>query len=184
MKRWVASTNSCERIFWVGHYHHVLVGVVYCVVLGVQKCLATFLGWGGGWWNMLFYQPRCRERVMGEGCDFLSGFVLCCWQNVHGFKLSLRQQSKTESVFLELLCQKTALQKLEKLPVNWCRISSINSMSLFSGLVRYIHSSLQDCSLFRIGFHVSSTCGMYSEKEVWNSRWAPSPVVNGVKQPL
>ena len=34
MERWVASTNSCERIFWVGHYHHVLVGVVYCVVLG------------------------------------------------------------------------------------------------------------------------------------------------------
>ena len=48
MERWVSSTNSCERIFWVGHYHHVLVGVVYCVVLGVQNCLATFLGWGRG----------------------------------------------------------------------------------------------------------------------------------------
>ena len=23
---------------------------------------------------------------MREGCDFLTDFVLCCWQNVHGFK--------------------------------------------------------------------------------------------------
>jgi len=78
----------------------------------------------------------------------------------------LRQKSKIEPVFLGTT-----------LPKNYTANSCRNYLSTGAGflpstvcpiLVGWfaIHSSLQDRSLFRIGFHVSSTCVMYSEKEV------------------
>ena len=43
---------------------------------------------------------------MREGCDFLTGFVLSCWQKVHGFKFFYANRVKSNLFFLNYTAKK------------------------------------------------------------------------------